>query len=333
MHSSLSQHCSDFHLFVFAFDDLAYHVLVQLALPHVTVISLNEFEDEELRRIKPSRNKGEYCWTCTPSTIKYCIEKFRLDHCTYLDADLYFYENPVLIVEELFFSKKEVLITKHNYAANYDQSETSGIYCVQFMIFKNTKKSMEVLNWWRNACIDWCYAKCENGKFGDQKYLDDWTTRYNGIHVSQQLGVGVAPWNACRFKLIKQSNQKLSVKLIEDNVVEQKLIFYHFHGFRIFENRAVWGIGYFLPKDFIENIYKPYTNLLLMHFDFIRQTNPNIPLPIKGRQKSRTILLSTIFFLKDILRFFFHKLKRTQYRSISNTYHIYKIKNGKLIRY
>ena len=48
MYESLKEHSKDFHLFIFAFDDRSYELLNKLNLEFVTVISLLEFEDEEL---------------------------------------------------------------------------------------------------------------------------------------------------------------------------------------------------------------------------------------------------------------------------------------------
>ena len=61
MYNSLNQHCKDFHLYIFAFDDKCYSVLKSLQLENATVISLSEFEDGELLRVKPTRTRAEYC--------------------------------------------------------------------------------------------------------------------------------------------------------------------------------------------------------------------------------------------------------------------------------
>ena len=87
MYESLKKYSDNFHLYIFAFNDSSYNLLIKLNLEFLTVISLKEFEDEELLKIKDSRSAGEYCWTCTPSIIKYSIETYGLDNCTYLDAD------------------------------------------------------------------------------------------------------------------------------------------------------------------------------------------------------------------------------------------------------
>ena len=70
---------------------------------------------------------------------------------------------------------------------------------MQFMLFKNTEGGLKVLNWWRDCCLEWCYNRHEDGKFGDQKYLDDWTTRFKNIHVLRNLGGGLAPWNVQQY--------------------------------------------------------------------------------------------------------------------------------------
>ena len=226
MYDSLKEHCQSFHLYIFAFDEECLRILKELSLEHVTVISLQEFEDEELLAVKLTRNRGEYCWTCTSSTILYVLKNYNVANCTYLDSDLYFYSSPQLLLDEME-ADESVLITPHNYTKEYDQSKTSGIYCVQFVTFKNDEQGLEVLNWWRNACLDWCYDRIEENRFGDQKYLDDWATRFKGVHVLQHLGGGVAPWNMQQYSFIQDKERIIGTVLTTGKQFE--LVFYHFH--------------------------------------------------------------------------------------------------------
>lgn len=225
MYKSLRNHCDDFHLYIFAFDDKCFNLLSKQKLPNVSVIPLNEFEDPDLLMVKPTRTPTEYCWTCTPSTILYCIEKYHLKLCTYIDADLYFYSDPKVLIDEM--GDKSVLITKHRYTPEYDQTNTSGKYCVQFISFKADQNGFEVLKWWRNACLNWCYNHYDDGKFGDQKYLDDWTTRFTGIHELKHLGGGVAPWNMQQYTFIKQKKNWIGTEISTRNSFA--LVFFHFH--------------------------------------------------------------------------------------------------------
>ena len=133
MYRSLEKQSKDFHLYIFAFDDDSYSILIQLDLASATIISLKDFESQKLLSVKGSRTQAEYCWTSTPSTILYCIENYHLDHCTYLDADLYFYSDPLEIIKKA--GDHSVIITPHHYTKKYDQTLLSGKYCVQFMFF------------------------------------------------------------------------------------------------------------------------------------------------------------------------------------------------------
>ncbi|RZM01119.1 MAG: glycosyl transferase, partial [Pedobacter sp.] len=196
-------------------------------MKHATVISLNKFENERLKEVKPGRTESEYCWTCASSSIKYCLDTYRLDHCTYVDADLLFFNDPKVLVEEM--GAKSVLITEHRYTPCYDQSAMSGTYCVQFMTFKNTTAGIEVLNWWIDACITWCYNRFEDGKFGDQKYLDNWHSSFSTVHVLKHLGGGVAPWNVQQYEFIKTDKRIAGVEKSTGNKFD--LVFYHYHGF------------------------------------------------------------------------------------------------------
>ena len=77
MYESIKENTDDFHLFVFAFDDICLKILEYLDLPNVTVISLKKFENEQLISVKDKRTKAEYCWTCTPSIINFVLENYR----------------------------------------------------------------------------------------------------------------------------------------------------------------------------------------------------------------------------------------------------------------
>src|SRR5579872_3374528 len=111
MYRSLEKNCANFHLFVYAFDNDTYDFLKKENYEHLTVISLREFEDEELLKVKQGRTAAEYCWTCSSATILYSIENFKLDNCTYIDADMYFYSDPKLLIDEM--GENSVLITEH----------------------------------------------------------------------------------------------------------------------------------------------------------------------------------------------------------------------------
>ena len=242
LYQSLTEVCKEFTLTVYAFDDLTYSILTEKNLINLRVVSLKEFENEELLKVKPTRTPGEYCWTCTPAVIKDALSRFELDHCTYLDADLYFYKDPKILIDELISHNKDVLITPHNYTWIFNQEKVSGKYCVQFMYFNASKESLKVLNKWYFQCLEWCYNKQEYGKFGDQKYLDHWPQNHKCVHSLKHTGA-LAPWNINSLPI-------------------EEIVFYHYHGFTITgKNSSSWA-DYPLPRGIKKN-YINYQSLIL----------------------------------------------------------------------
>ena len=269
MYQSLLACCSDFHLYIFAFDDVCDQTLRKMNLESITVVSLKDFEDKELLQAKSNRTRTEYCWTCTSSTILYCLEKYKLSNCTYIDADLFFYQSPERLINEKP-DAYHVMITSHRYTSYYDQSKRSGKYCVQFMYFDNTEKSLEVLSWWRERCLEWCYNRIEDGKFGDQKYLDDWTSRFDCVWELKNLGGGLAPWNIQQYWFIN-SNEGVEIKTGSDFTP----VFYHFHGVKFYENRKVVFAPntYYISKKVEEIFYRPYLENLQRSKQVIQHFN------------------------------------------------------------
>ena len=258
-------------IYVFPFDGSAYQSLAELNIDRVSLISLKEFETEDLLRVKAERTFGEYCWTCASWTIRYCIEKFNLSSCTYVDADLYFFSNPEVLLDEA--KDSSILITEHRYTSEYDQTKTSGKYCVQFIFFKNDSYGRDALNWWTEKCLEWCFARFEDGKFGDQKYLDDWETRFEKLHVLHHLGGGVAPWNVQQYETGEQnSNENIILKQIATGE-NFPLIFYHFHEIKLNQGSIGFKVDYVISSKIIELIHSKYYYQLSLNAELFSRKN------------------------------------------------------------
>jgi hypothetical protein len=301
-------HCDKFHLYIFAFDAETKRMLTNLSLEHVTVIGLDEFENERLLAVKPSRTAAEYCWTSTPSTISHVLASYPEPHCTYIDADIYFFNDPIELFGEL--RERSVMITEHRYTPRYDLSKLSGKYCVQYITFKNDRDGLTALQWWENACLEWCYAREEDGKFGDQKYLDDWIKRFNGIHVLDHLGGGVAPWNVQQYD-INSENEKLYGH--ERSTGKRfNIIFYHFHYLRFYDRRMIDLGDYRLSPAVRSFIYAPY----VLHLDRIVKMLTAIDPTIDwyGNRKRAEIPNRMMTMLKRMLKNQYNVIPLGKYR-------------------
>lgn len=260
--ASLHRQGTPFRLHVFAMDDFAADYLEQLGDPSLVVIRKLEFEDSDLLRVKKGRTRSEYYWTCASSALLYCLDKLGLPRCTYLDADVCFYAPPQLL--ETMMGDHSIAITPHNYAAAYDQNRLHGVYCVQYVTIRNDERGLRALRWWRDRCIEWCYNKVEEGRFGDQKYLDDWPERFEGVKVLDGPGIGLAPWNCRNYEICPRDPQGWICRDISDGA-EGPLIFFHFHELRFYPQDRIKLVagGYEIPAAIRKHLYAPYLRELL----------------------------------------------------------------------
>ncbi len=278
LHASLQSVEPRAHLRAFCMDERAYQVLQQLDLPGLTAVSLSDLErhDPELAAVKADRTQVEYCWTATPSVARYCYDnELDLEAITYVDDDDFFFSDPEPLLAEL--GEDSTQIVPHRYALQHrHQERTSGIYNVQWLTFKRDQRAFATLNWWRERCLEWCYDRLENGKFGDQMYLDDWPQRFEGVHVLQHPGGGLAPWNIANYTL-RETRERI---LVDDVPV----IFYHFHSLKLsprFERRAsrsaplLWSSRY--PRSRVEQrlLWEPYLAAISDMLALVRTVDPS----------------------------------------------------------
>ena len=262
LYESLAAHCHDgFTLYVLAMDDTVAGYLPGLGHENLRVITLRDMKEmyPVLVRLAKERTRGEFSWTLSSFSVQYAIRKFNLDSCIYVDSDVCFYSDPKLLLGGL--GGRSVLITEHNYTPEYDQSATSGKYCVQFMYFRNDEGGSRVLEWWRSRCEEWCYARAEDGKFGDQKYLDDWESRFGGIvYNCRDTGCGVAPWNVQKYEVSLENG----IPCVTDRITRVKgpVVFFHYHELaRIAPGK--WCLSHYRLEQAEKDIlYRPYIGRL-----------------------------------------------------------------------
>lgn len=260
---SLERHFPSFRIHVLCLDQEVECVLSAIADPRVCPVALSELETARpaLLEVKAQRTRREYCWTLTAPGMEYLLRTRGLSELIYLDADIWFV-NPdsKSLAREL--EGCSVCITPHHYAWQYDQSEKSGIYCVQFVFIRNDEQGMKILQEWAKQCIEWCFDRTEPGRFGDQKYLDEWPSLSSSVRVSADPGLGLAPWNSVRFQV---ENHAGVGPVIRDSASGRvhRISFFHFHGLRVRGRRAILSKGYQLSQELVSAVYVPYLEELL----------------------------------------------------------------------
>jgi len=270
LHRSLLRHCPDFHVTAFCFDDEARHVIEALELPRLSTVGLDELEafDPELLAVKPDRSPVEYLWTSTPALPLYMFSAHaELHEITYLDADLMFFADPEPLFAEM--GDASVLITPHRFSPELAHHAINGIYNVQFLTFRRDGRGLETLNWWHDRCIEWCYYRFEDGKLGDQKYLDDWPERFAGVHVLRHKGGGLAPWNITQYD-VRETPRGIYVE-------DDPLVFFHYHRVRLLDDgKVLWRpSGYYISAENRRLVYDPHVEELRKAIDEVRRHVPD----------------------------------------------------------
>lgn len=259
LYESLEATNADFKLYILCMDDLCADILEKQKRDRIIPIKLSEFETQELVSIKGTRSFSEYCWTCTPLLIRYVIEEKKESICTYIDADMFFYNNPDILFDEMKSAGKSVMFVPHNFAERLAGKEKEvGMYCVEFNPFTQSEDSMRVLNEWIDCCIKSCSLERDGVTFGDQKYLDRLAVKYSNIHICSNKGAGVAPWNIDNYSL--RNNE-----FFYNNTRLSCLVFYHFQGL-IFENGLVITdipIKSRVDSDLVKMLYVTYIDKLV----------------------------------------------------------------------
>lgn len=260
MIESLRNNGDDSRVFILALDKQTKDYFTTYPLENVEILEIRNIEEfaPELLQVKNSRTRLEYYFTTTPQFFRYLFnhEAIPDEVITYLDADLFFYNNPDAILKAL--GKGSVGITEHRYAEHLKKKLSQyGRFNAGFVSFRNDQLGNSVLNWWADRALEWCSDIPTDGKYANQGYFDTFP-EFEGVTILKNDGINLAPWNTARHNVTLNSS---GVVLAD----KDPLVFFHFHGVRTVGSWFVTSqliYGSRLTPAIKKGIYQPYVDHL-----------------------------------------------------------------------
>jgi hypothetical protein len=271
---SIERHISDKYFFwILCEDNETLRAVAKLPFKNIKTVLLDDFDrsDKELLSVKSDRDAFEYNCTLRPAWMLYVLDLDKsIEYLTYVDNDLFFYSNPESIYHK--FGDSSVLLTTHRISklAKWTGVDVNvvGKYNAGWLAVKNDDEARKVLKWWRNQCIAWCYRIPSDGKFGEQKYLDEFHTVSKQVGIVKTLGANVAPWNMNGLEVRSTAEGEVMIG-------DEPLIFFHFHALKTHGESAfkvdkelgketfqLTNPNYIVTNTIFKHIYKPYLDVL-----------------------------------------------------------------------
>ncbi|MBU6431441.1 MAG: hypothetical protein KGJ58_02865 [Patescibacteria group bacterium] len=227
-HEAISKFKNEYVFWFLCLDKDTKEILEKLSLNNVIAMSVEEIGDEELLKTRSSRSTGEFAFTSKPSWINYIFNKIKDgDTLIYADNDIIYFAPPENILERMIKNGHSIGVTPHKFSEKKDwMNEKIGKYNAGLIYFISDQNSRLCVNEWRKQCIDWCYLKYDNGRFGDQLYMNKWPEKYKGIYEIPDKGVNLGSWNIYNFKITERGGNFF--------VDEEPLVCYHFHRIKFY---------------------------------------------------------------------------------------------------
>lgn len=257
---SLREHGDYSDVWILCLDDETHEFLSHAQRSNVHLIELKKLEDShpELLAPKKARSKAEYIFTIGPTFLLDLLRNQLEDGqvLVYLDADLYFFDDPKLVLRDL--ANSSVGIIEHRYSAKLQSKLAKyGRFNVGWVGFRKNDSGEAVLSWWAANCIEWCFDKPEPGRYADQGYLDSFPN-FSSVRILGSAGFNLAPWNTGRHEIRLAAHDGVQVD-------GSPLVFFHFHGIKETKNWFITSqLVYRSPAGSVlrEHVYAPYLHQL-----------------------------------------------------------------------
>ena len=235
-----------------------------------------------------TRTFAESIISIKPILINEFIKKIPADDSmVYFDADMFFFDS--LSRVKSVIDNSELVLSEHLFPKSMEGSQIYGIYNGGFVIFKNSKKSIAVLQIWKKLCIEWCELSLYQNKFADQKYLEQFIF-LDGVKVFRDPGINNGQYYFREYRKIRFYKSKNLFFL--DNFA---LICFHFHGIAIHKNFISTGFNRYglirKPLTVLFRVYLPYMRSIKRDIIYVKEASKidlaDIVIPFKKTSNLR----------------------------------------------
>jgi hypothetical protein len=162
-----------------------------------------------------------------------------------------------------------------------------GKYNVGLLVFRQADGGLACVRRWREQCLEWCYDRVEPTRFGDQKYLDDWPDRYEGVVILQHKGAGLRHASLGNYRYRHERGRVW--------VDDDPLIFYHFSLLRVITgwlyDPSVWVFSQRMDWVVRRYVYAPYARELRSAAKLVRSAGGRVH-PVDSLRDTDNKLLS-----------------------------------------
>jgi hypothetical protein len=280
--------------FVICLDDTSVEYLRRKKYSdEIKIYELKEIPSisEMFERFLLTRTFLESILSIKPILIDEFIRQIPVDESlVYFDADIFFFNSLARI--ESILNNSQLVLSEHLFPQYMVSSQVYGTYNAGFIVFKNSRKSIAILQTWKKLCIEWCKLIIHENKFADQKYLEQFVT-LGGVKVIRDPGINNGQYYFKEHRKLSFSKSK-NVVTVDDF----SLICFHFHGIGIHKQFISTGFNRYglikKPLTTLLRIYLPYVRAVKREITYAREVRnmdfANIVIPSNRISKLQAIL-------------------------------------------
>src|ERR1700733_11978097 len=149
--------------------------------------------------------------TCLkPRGFLYFFENYEDEQVIYFDSDVVIYDS----LEELnaLFALYDILLTPHVHSPvpvdgkkpNENTFLNYGLYNTGFVGVQKREESMRFIHWWKDRTYLNGFDRTMDGVFVDQLYINFVPIFFKGVHIIEDKGFNMGPWNFHERYLTKE---------------------------------------------------------------------------------------------------------------------------------